>query len=464
MSLSAKASLEVVRATVREFDMLPEEAPVLAAVSGGPDSVALAHVLADLKIPFHIAHFDHQTRGGASAEDAAFVKNLAAGLAVPFYSAGRDIAAEAADSPMSFEEYAREARYAFLVETARAQGCAAIATGHHADDQAETVLMRVLRGTSPRGLAGIPPKGLREGIPLIRPLYRLTRDDVLAYLLEHGHGFCHDETNLDVGFARNRIRHELLPQIRHEYNPRVHEALGRLADAQRAENEVLASLTTDFMKRCVSSGDKIHREAFRAAHRALQRRAVIELAWRHGAEPDFQRDNQAVDFITAAATGKRFDLGSGVQLVAGKDAVEIESSPLPPLDLREVAVAVPGETLAFGKRVTIAPLEAPPVESLSSYCTPSRQVVDAGCLTGNLCLRHRRNGDRIAPLGLGGTRKLKDYFCDLGIPPAQRDRKLLLVANGQILWIVGHAVSAEAAVTEATTAWMQIEVADEAHG
>lgn len=462
MSRLANDSLEVVRATLREFDMLSGNAPVLAAVSGGPDSVALAHMLADLRIPFHIAHFDHQTRGGASAADAAFVKNLAAELAVPFYSAGRDIAAEAADSPMSFEEYAREARYAFLVETANADSSAAIATGHHADDQAETILMRVLRGTSPRGLAGIPPKGLREGVALIRPLFRLTRDDILVYLRERGHSFCHDETNLDVGFVRNRIRHELIPQMRHEYNPRVREALGRLGDAQRAENALLASMTADFMERCISGEDAIHREAFRAGHRALQRRAVIELAWRYGAEPDFQRDDQAVDFIIGAQSGKRFDLGSGVQLVSGRDTVEIAQSEPPPVDHSEAPVTVPGETLAFGLRIVIGPLEALPDESLSSYCTPRRQVVDAACLAREVCVRHRRDGDRIAPLGLGGTRKLKDYFCDLGIPAAQRDRKLLLVADGEIVWIVGHAVSAKAAVTDRTASWVEIEVVDEA--
>ena len=462
MSLSANASLSIVRATLHSFKMLPGKAPILAAVSGGPDSVALAHILADLRIPFHIAHFDHQTRGGASAEDAAFVKNLAAELAVPLYSTGRDIAAEAADSPMSFEEYAREARYAFLVETAKANACAAIATGHHADDQAETVLMRMIRGTSPRGLAGIPPKGLREGVPIVRPLFRLTRDDVLAYLRERGHSHCHDESNLDLGFVRNRIRHELIPQIRHEYNPRVREALGRLSDAQRAENDLLASMTTEFMERCVSTEGAIQRKEFREGHRALQRRAVIELAWRYGAEPDFQRDDQAVDFIIGAPSGKRFDLGSGVQLVSAKDFVEIAQSAPVPVDRSEVPVTVPGETSAFGKRIVVRPLEAPPVESLSSYCTPSRQVVDAVSLAGEVCLRHRRNGDRIAPLGLGGTRKLKDYFCDLGIPAAQRDRKLLLVADGEIVWIVGHAVSAKAAVTDRTTAWMEIESLDEA--
>ena len=461
MSLSAKASLEVVRATLREFAMLPGDAPVLAAVSGGPDSAALAHVLSDLKIPFHIAHFDHQTRGGASAEDAAFVKNLAAELAVPFYSAGRDIAAEAADSPMSFEEYAREARYAFLVETAKASGCAAIATGHHADDQAETVLMRVLRGTSPRGLAGIPPKGLREGLPIIRPLFRLTRDDILAYLRVREHAHCHDESNLDLGFVRNRIRHELIPQIRHEYNPRVREALSRLSDAQRAENELLASMTAEFMARCVSSEDAIQRNEFREGHRALQRRAVIELAWRYGAEPDFQRDDQAVDFIIGAQSGKRFDLGSGVQLVSGKHLVEIAQSAPHPVDPGEVPVTVPGETLAFGKRIVMTRLETPPEESLSAYCTPRRQVVDADSMAGEVIVRHRSPGDRIAPLGLGGTRKLKDYFCDLGIPPAQRDKKLLIIAQGEIVWIVGHAVSAKAAVIDRTTHWIEIEVADE---
>lgn len=462
MSLMADDSLKFVSDSLRSFPALSQDAPVLVAVSGGPDSVALAHLFSELHLDSEIAHFDHQTRNGGSAADASFVEELAGELGVRFHFASADIEAEAADSPMSFEEYAREARYTFLVETAKATGCCAIATGHHADDQAETVLMRVLRGTGPRGLAGIPPQGERGGVPIIRPLLGLRRDDLLAYLKERGYAYRHDETNLDTGYARNRIRHELLPHLSREYNPRLREALCRLADAQRVEDDLLSSLTRAFSADCVPERGIILRDAFAAGHPALQRRALLDFAESLGAGLDFDRVERAVTFILESETGKRFDLGGGVQLCAAKNSIEVVEIEADTGNSEVIPVMVPGNTLAFGKRLTIVEMTGPPPEPLSAYCTPTRQVIDASTLTGDLHIRHRLPGDRIAPLGLGGTRKLKDYFCDLGIPPVQRDAKLLLTAGNEVVWIVGHAVSAKAAVTEATTCWLEIEIFDEA--
>ena len=462
MSPLADTFLQRVREALDAFDMLPVDAPVLVAVSGGADSVALAHALLALDVPIAIAHFDHQTRDGESAADAGFVEALARDLGVACFSTGRDIESEAADSTLSFEEYAREARYGFLVATAKAQGCGAIATGHHADDQAETVLMRVLRGTSTRGLAGIPPVGARDGVPLIRPLIDVSRGEILAYLRDGGFEYREDASNQDSAFVRNRIRHDLLPLLRNEYNPRVDDALVRLSRAARDENALLASLTEDFMAGCVEPNGSVGRSPFGEGHRALQRRAVLELAWRAGARPDYARVEEAVDFIAAAGSGKRFDLGGGIQLRAGAGSVAVVSDSPESLDTSTVPLRVPGETVAFGQRLRVTRLVRLPSAPLAAYCSPSRQVVDAASLTGDVAVRHRRPGDRIAPFGLGGTRKLKDYFSDLGVPPEERDEKLLVCANGSVLWIVGHAVSADAAITEATSDALEIEVVDAA--
>ncbi len=206
----------------------------------------------------------------------------------------------------------------------------------------------------------------------------------------------------------------------------------------------------------------LRRDTFAAGHRAMQRRLVLNLAWRHGAEPDFEHVERAIAFILEAGAGKTFELGGGVRLASGADAVTLgPSAPTTPPS-REVPLAVPGETEAFGTRLQVSFLDAPPSAALADYCTPERQVVDARVLAGDVRVRHRRAGDRLVPLGLGGTRKVKDYFSDLGIPPEERDRKLLIVSDGEIVWIVGHAVSQTAAVTEATKKVAQIEVVDAA--
>jgi len=440
--------------------------PLLVAVSGGPDSITLVHVLIEMGYKVEIAHFDHQTRGEGSAEDARFVEALAKQLGLPFHLRAEDIETGADQSPMSFEEYARTRRYAFFVETAKSRGCAAIATGHHADDQAETVLMRILRGTSPAGVAGTPPVTERDGVRVVRPFLGARRAEILAWLHERGLRYCHDESNLDTDFVRNRIRHDLLPQLRREYNPRVVEALDRLAELARTEDDLLQLLAADFSVKCVLGGDTILREAFARGHRALQRRAVMDVANRRTLRPDAEHVERAIEFILHAAPSKRFDLGGGVRLASSPDYIQVLSSEVPSQYGRsvqpEIALLVPGETDAFGTRVRTTVLPRPPDGPLRNYCNPRRQVVDARALAGAVVVRHRRPGDRIAPMGLGGTRKLKDYFGDLGLPPHERDCALLVVSQGEIVWIVGHAVSEHAAVTASTAAVVQIEVLDDA--
>ena len=251
MKKKAAELLDRVRDTLHRHDMLEAGERCLAAVSGGPDSMCLAQALHDLRIPFEIAHFDHGTRAGESAQDAAFVREAAARYGVPCYDTRRDMPREAGQSPDSFEEVARRARYAFLLETASARGCQALATGHHADDQAETVLLRLLRGTSPGGLGAIPPVRQCDGVRIIRPLLDCTRDEILAYLEARNVPYREDRTNADTRHPRNRVRHELLPLLTRDYNPRVRDALRRVAEIQHDEDDFLEGLAADLAEAIV---------------------------------------------------------------------------------------------------------------------------------------------------------------------------------------------------------------------
>jgi tRNA(Ile)-lysidine synthase len=206
------------------------EGPGLAAVSGGADSVALLRGLLDAGVP-HVAaaHFNHQLRGAESDADEAFVRDLAAQLGVPFHRGSADVAALAARQRENLEATARHLRYKWLAELAKEAGATWVATGHTADDQAETVLHRLIRGTGIPGLRGIAAsRELAAGVQLLRPMLSVTRADVLDYLHALGQPFRDDATNADTAYTRNRIRHELLPLLK-TFNPAIVPVLGRLA-------------------------------------------------------------------------------------------------------------------------------------------------------------------------------------------------------------------------------------------
>lgn len=459
MQLQQEPLVERVEETIARHRMLRPGQTVLAAVSGGPDSVCLLHALLALGYAVEVAHFDHQTRNGASAADAAFVRQAAERHNLPFHHESQPVQALATAAGAGFEAHARALRYGFLLKTARARRIDALATGHHADDQAETVLMRLLRGTGPRGLSGIPPVRIEDGIRIVRPLIDCRRDDILAFLDAHGHASRHDHSNADTTLLRNRLRHELLPHLEAGYNPAVSGAMARLADAQRVENEFVEPQALAFLEQC-SQRAGIDRRRFAAGHAALQRRAVVELAWRRGVDCPFDRVDGAARFIANGGSGRSYDLGGGVLLRNTRDLTEVMADSEAPAG-ETVRLTVPGEARAFGKRFRARLLPSAPVIPLQSYCTPARQVFDAAMLGERVVLRQRRPGDRFTPLGMEGSMKLKSYFTGLGLPMVERNRAVIVEGERGIAWVVGHAVSADAAVTARTTCLAEIEVHDE---
>jgi tRNA(Ile)-lysidine synthase len=224
--------------------------PGLAAVSGGADSVALLRGLLDAGVP-HVAaaHFNHQLRGAESDADEAFVRDLAAQLGVPFHRGAADVAALAASQRENLEGTARHLRYKWLAELAKETGAAWVATGHTADDQAETVLHRLIRGTGIPGLRGIAARReLTAGVQLLRPMLNVTRADVLDYLRELDQPFRDDATNADTAFTRNRIRHELLPLLK-TFNPQIVTGLCRLTEQAEETTDVLEGEAARLLRR-----------------------------------------------------------------------------------------------------------------------------------------------------------------------------------------------------------------------
>lgn len=438
---------------------LPAGGPVLAAVSGGADSMALMHLLHRADVPCAVACFDHQTRQGASAEDARFVADAARELGLPFHLGAADVAALATASGDSFEMAARRARYAFLLDTARTCGCTAIATGHHADDQAETVLLRLLRGSSPGGLAGIPPSREEGGILIIRPLLEVARAEIRAWLAAEKIAWREDATNAESDALRNRVRHELLPLLAREFNPGIAEALNRLATLQRMDDALLESQAAQAWQNCEDETGRVVRDAFRAIHPSLQFRALTDLIRRAGGKADFEAVSRAVASITESPAGKQIDLGNGIALF-----LSAEHAVFAPLAATthwgEIHLSIPGAASGFGKHFEARLVDVSPPVPLAAYCHGGRQVFDGDAIAETFVIRHRHEGDRIRPLGMDGTRKLKDLFNDRGLTRPERDQQLVVESGGEILWIPGHSVSREAAVTGSTRRYVELTISD----
>jgi tRNA(Ile)-lysidine synthase len=385
--------------------MLPAGCRVAIAVSGGADSVCLLHVLRETGANVAgVAHFNHKLRGGESEQDERFVAAMAARLGLPFYGA------EAGAFEGNLEQEARRARRAFFLQLIRDGACDRIALGHTRDDQAETVLFRILRGSGLAGLAGVHPV-TQDG--LVRPLIDCGRDEVREYLRSRGIEWREDASNAETRFARNRIRHELLPLLRREWNPRIDDALAQLADLAFEEER--------WLEKDAAGGSKLSPElslaALRAAPRALGRR-LIRRAIRQA-----KGDLRGIEFghieqVLEMKPGKLKLPGIQVTQSYGRLRLAVGNAPV----LGEVEVMVPGTYDQAGVRLEMG-------ESAMTGCANLR--VD---LAARIVLRGWKPGDHYRPVGKSRDRKLKEMFQSARVPSWRRPSWPILESEGKILW------------------------------
>lgn len=440
---------------------------IVAGVSGGPDSMVLLHLLRTLAAEegFRVvaAHVNHRFRGAESDAEEELVRQTAAAWGVGCETAAIDVPAYIAESGLNPEEAAREKRYGFLREAARRNGAGTIALGHHADDQAETVLMRLLRGSGLGGLAGIPARRNEQELELIRPLLRNTKNELLAYASRHSVPYAIDSSNADRRILRNAIRHDLLPALE-SYNPQARASLLRLAEMAAIEDDYMETAARgEIGVTAVRSGEgwTLDGRRFRRLHVALQRR-LIKLILNY-AEParasfDFERVGEAAAAIAAdQPSAIRIDLGAGWVCLREYDLAYI--GPEPPAarpfgyEVRtpDADVNVP----EAGVRLRLSREEAFGAGQPES---PWEAWFDESALRFPLIVRSRRPGDRFEPLGLNGSKKVQDMFVDAKVPRSQRDRiPLLADATGAILWIPGlrrsrHALPVHGAAAVRVTA------------
>lgn len=442
---------------------------IVVAVSGGPDSTALLHVLRRLSparnLALHVAHVHHGLRGKEADEDAAFVQKTASDLGLPHETICVDVRTRAQQDRSSLAVAARAARYEAL-EAVRAKcGASCVATAHTMDDQAETVLMRLIRGTGPAGLAGIPP--LRGTI--IRPLLSVRRASLAEYLDARGISFRIDSSNADLRQARNRIRGELLPLLC-SYNPRIVPALARLANMAREEETAFDEVLSLFDPAGAETAVRLLRE--RPPEAVLRRLVSRQVAreTRRFVSPGAGEVGRLTSLLVRGKPGDRTPLAAGDWGVRGYDGLLIRSArggPARPLP--ETPLTVPGETAvpALGIRIK-AEMEKRETERGERAETGKGEggkmektffaVLDADRIEGSLVVRTRRPGDRISPLGMKGTKKLQDVLVDAKVPRDERDRVPVVADARGIVWVVGLRLDRRAAAVPETRRPMALTV------
>jgi tRNA(Ile)-lysidine synthase len=456
---------------IKEYGLVAGGEKVLVAVSGGPDSVCMLRVLNSLKdvlnIQLHAAHLDHCLRGGESDADAKYVGELAAKLGIPCSIEKRDVNEWNKKSKTSLEEAAREVRYRFLEETARQVGATRVAVGHTRDDQVETTLMHYLRGAGIQGLRGLRaaapiPYGSREdGIWVVRPLLKASRQETAAYCYSHDLKPCCDPSNSDTRFLRNRIRLELIPLLR-QYNPEIDDALVRLAglageDADFIDEQAATACGTVATREgsltCLDSGK------LRGLPLALQRRVFrIVLEQSYGSLRDIEASHvEALVSLLFSNTGKCVHLPGGIMatnernriVVAGQGAT---ACPWPVLE-QAYTLNIPGETRLPGWRVA-ADLMSENFFREDDIFSASFDISKAG---RQLTVRGRRPGDRFHPLGMAHSRKLQDFMVDSAIPRSWRDSVPIVCSGKEIVWVVGWRIDDRVKVTAATNGVLRLE-------
>ena len=431
--------------TIRRHGMLPAGGRVAVALSGGPDSVALLHLLRALEsrgelVVAGAAHFNHQLRA-AAAEDEAFCREITAQLGVTLEVGAGDVHASARAGKRSIEDAARRMRYEFLSAAAHRLGADAVAIGHSRDDQAETFLLRVLRGSGTRGLGAIRPKA---GL-VIRPLLEVSRAELRQFAADEGLTFREDETNADVQFPRNRIRHELLPYLEREFTPGIVEVLAREAALAQDDEDKLSAEAIEKAASVVLSSTaslRIDARELSSLHRALASRGARQTLQRMAGERfvGFQHVQRFLAFVREGAPGQAMSL-PGQQAVHHGSTVLLGPEPergVVVSNLQRLSLSVPGEVVLEGPGIAVS---ARWTDSTPSG-GPGESVMIKG-VTGALAVRFRSPGDRFEPPGLGGrSKKLQDYLVDRKVARADRDFLPLVVDDAdRIVWVVGHGVA-----------------------
>jgi len=447
--------LDRVRDYIKEHELIQFGQSVLVGVSGGLDSMVLLHVLRDLACEVHIAHVNYQLRGEESDGDEAFVRSYAADKLIPFQVLHADPNLKESESERSFQEVAREIRYAFFHDVAKKQGIEHIAVAHHQDDQAETVLLKLVKGSGMEGVAGMKPKRVLatgSGLQLIRPLLDQSREAILAYAKENGIPWREDASNNSDAYKRNVMRNRILPLLKEHFGQSVTANLARSATIFQGYWE--HSLENELEKRfstCCPRPDRLVIHTLIEQPSVWIKRVLLQFlyTWMPGKEVSYQLVDALIDLVFAQV-GRKVTFSTGTvwrertHLVFVPAGASYEAE-----DVFELPDFSEGGTLAFdgGKLDIFVHINKP--QSLTQ--TNSNVIlVDKRALVPPLTVRLWKAGDKLIPFGMNGHKKVSDLLTDAKIPSHQRASTYVLEAAGEIIWVIGLRMADPVKVTDAT--------------
>ncbi|MFH0825936.1 MAG: tRNA lysidine(34) synthetase TilS [Pseudomonadota bacterium] len=475
---------KIVKRTIAEYSMIQPGSRVVAAVSGGPDSMALLHLLLalgpDMDMRITVAHLDHGLRK-ESLDDVEFVRTACSRLGVPVNVLRRETADLAAKWKVSIEEAGRRARYAFLEEVRSSTGASVIATGHHRDDSLETFFLRLFRGSSLAGLGGVPP--IRG--PIIRPLINANRTDIMGFLEEEGIPYRIDRTNLEADVERNFVRNRIFPTIEEKF-PNFRAPVSRTLDLVSRESRFLDLMSHELMEKYVERGRHrivVRLPGFLDASPVLQARVVVQALF-DVSGPHIRWTRAHLNEVLAVMSGRspsgRTALPKGwearreydrlvVEHVSNIPGTGLEASPCRlkiddprnPVSSPLAQITGPGRVDVPEARLSLTVTLTTVRDGLMSELNGKTVVAfDAERIQMPLVVRFPQYGDRLDPWGMTGTRKLKDMFIDLKIPSRDRWKIPLITQGTRILWVIGIRRGRTAPVGPETKSVMKIRASE----
>ncbi len=470
--------LDHVDRTVSVHHMLNLGDAVLVGVSGGPDSVALFHALIELTpkyaVRLGVAHLNHCLRGRESDRDAQFVAKLVQNHGVPFYPGTEDVRKLAVSRKLSIEEAGRQARYDFFITVADREGYDKIALGHHSDDNAELILMYLIRGSGLQGLSGIPPV---RGNRWIRPLIEQSRSEILEFLHAHKIDYVTDSSNSDQRYLRNRVRHHLIPLLQRDYNPQIIHNINRLSDIIRSDNKWLVQQVQPLIEQSIVHTEKsritVSMSRFTALDKTVQRRLLRHVIGQ--VKGDLRRITYAHieavrHLVQKGPEHGRLDLPDRIRVTRCPERLVLSKEKKPLREMRSHTGGVfqkqfeyriqPPASVFIRELGIFFSASTLPINELPDMGASGQEVAffDMDTLKFPLILRNYKPGDRFAPLGIGGTQKIKDFFINNKVPRKERVKSSVLLSGDRIVWVVGHRIDESAKITPETERVLKAEL------
>lgn len=447
---------------IRDKQLLDQGDRILVGVSGGVDSLALLDVLIKLSTEenwsLFAAHLDHQFRGQESHEDAMYVQQFCLERNIPCKIGKVDVPLLIQQSHMNPQEAARVARYQFFREIAKEWRTNKLALAHHANDQAETVLMRILRGTGVDGLGGIPKRRKEAHFEIVRPFLSVLKHELEEYCSTNNIIPRLDSSNLKKKYHRNFIRLEVIPWLEQAVNPALQTSLSQLSEIAQAESDLLDQMCEEILPKIIKTKQEakivMKGKLFMDCHLALQRRLIkLIFSYLVGRYVNiaFIHIDHLCRWIHKGRNSTEVELPHGIRVTKEYDDIifSVDSASEVKINPYSYIIEVPGRTyieeIDAWISVQISDQRVPPETEGEAYA-----VFDCEQLMGQLVIRNRKAGDRMSLLGMRGSKKVKDIFIDQKIPPRIRDITPILADDQGILWIPGVKRSNRALITTHT--------------